>query len=110
MLMLYSEYKTMMGTSIRQMQVAVVVVWGCPSVVQLIGYVWGSEFASCQFLPARWVVLQFAFSAIVMLYGRQEGHPAGKKILSVGTGLHVIEFSSAISISCCIKIQYGFLY
>jgi len=49
MLMLYSEYKTMMGTSIRQMQVAVVVVWGCPSVVQLIGYVWGLNLPAASF-------------------------------------------------------------
>jgi len=61
-----------------------------------------------------------AFSALTLLVGRQEGHPACKK-LSVGAGvviclergadLHMAQLMPLpLAVSCCSKIEIGFTF
>ena len=61
----------------------------------------------------------FAFSALTLLVGRQEGHPACKKLewwgagvvvcLEQGTDLHMAQLMPLpLTVSCFSKIQIGF--
>ena len=63
----------------------------------------------------------FAFSALTLLVGWQEGHPAGKKTewwgagvvicLEQGADLHMAELMPLpLSVSCFSKIQIGFTF
>ena len=56
-------------------------------------------------------------SALTLLVGRQEGHPAWKKlsggVLELGADLHMVQLMSVpLTVSCFSKIQIGlpFLY
>jgi len=61
-----------------------------------------------------------AFSALTLLVGRQEGHPACKKTerwgagvvsLEIGADLHMAQLMPLpLTISCFIKIQIGFTF
>jgi len=62
-----------------------------------------------------------AFSALTLLFGRQEGHPAYKKTEWWGTGvviclkrgadLHVAQLMPLpLTVSCFSKIQIGFIF
>ena len=63
--------------------------------------------------------LQFAFSALMLLVGRQEGHPACKKTEQWGAGmviclergadLHMAQLMP-LPLSCFSKIQIGFTF
>ena len=64
---------------------------------------------------------KFAFSALTLLVGRQEGHPACKKLEWWGTGvviglergvhLHMAQLMPLpLTISCFCKIQIGFAF
>ena len=63
----------------------------------------------------------FAFSALTLLVGRQEGHPACKKTewwgavvvicLEWGAGLHMAQLMPLpLTVSCFSKIQFGFTF
>ena len=61
----------------------------------------------------------YAFSALTLLVGRQEGHPACKKLLSTGmviclerdADLHVAQLMPLpLTVSCISKIQIGFTF
>ena len=63
----------------------------------------------------------FAFSALTLLVGRQEGHPACKKTewwgagvvicLERGADLHMAQLMSLpLTVSCLSKIQIGFTF
>ena len=63
----------------------------------------------------------FAFSALTLLVGRQEGHPAWKKTewwgagmvicLELGTYLHMVQLMPLpLTVSCFSKIQVGFTF
>ena len=61
----------------------------------------------------------FAFSALTLLVGRQEGHPACKKLLSGGvlawlsvwSEMHMAQLMSLpLTVSCFSKIQIGFTF
>ena len=63
----------------------------------------------------------FAFSALTLLVGRQEGHPACKKTERWGTGMVVYLERNAdlhmaqrmplpLTVSCFSKVQFGFTY
>ena len=65
--------------------------------------------------------LKFAFSALTLLVGRQEGHPACKKLSGWGTGvvicleqganLHMAQLMPLpLTVSCFSKIQIGFTF
>jgi len=67
------------------------------------------------------LVLAFAFSALTLLVGRQEGHPACKKesgggagvavCLEQGADLHVAQLMPLpLTVSCFSKIQIGFIF
>jgi len=83
----------------------------------------------CCFLAWNWTVgilaqllyLESAFSALTLLVGWQEGHPACKKLEWWGTGmviclerdadLHVAQLMSLpLTVSCFSKIQIGFTF
>jgi len=50
-----------------------------------------------------------AFSALMLLVGRQEGHPACKK--QSGADLHMAQLMPLpLSVSCFSKIQIGFTF
>jgi len=58
----------------------------------------------------------FAFSALTLLVGQQEGHPAGKKLsggvlawLSVCSEVHTAQLMP-LTVSCFSKIQIGFTF
>jgi len=61
-----------------------------------------------------------AFSALTLLVGRQEGHPACKKqwwgagvviCLERGADLHMAQLMPLpLTVSCCSKIQIGFTF
>ena len=62
-----------------------------------------------------------AFSALMLLVGRQEGHPACKKTerwgagvvicLERGADLHMVQLMPLpLTVSCCSKIQIGFTF
>jgi len=59
-----------------------------------------------------------AFSALTLLVGRQEGHPACKKLsggvlawLSVWSDLHMAQLIPlSLTVSCFSKIQTGFTF
>jgi len=58
----------------------------------------------------------FAFSALMLLVGQQEGHPAGKKLsggvlawLSVCSEVHTAQLMP-LTVSCFSKIQIGFTF
>ena len=64
---------------------------------------------------------QTAFSALTLLVGRQEGHPAGKKTewcgagvvicLERGADLHMAQLMPLpLTVSCISKIQIGFTF
>ena len=63
-------------------------------------------------------VLLYAFSALTLLVGRQEGHPACKKLswgagvvicLERGADLHMVQLKPLpLIVSCFSKIQIGF--
>ena len=66
-------------------------------------------------------VLGFAFSALTLLVGRQEGHPACKKLewwgagvvvyLELGGDLHMVQLMPLpLTVSCFSKIQIGFTF
>jgi len=63
----------------------------------------------------------FAFSALTLLVGRQERHPACKKTewwgagmvicLERGADLHMVQLIPLpLTVSCCSKIQIGFTF
>jgi len=65
--------------------------------------------------------MQCAFSALTLLIGRQEGHPACKKLQWWGTGVVIFLEQGAnmhmaqlmplpLTISCFSKIQIGFTF
>jgi len=65
--------------------------------------------------------LVFAFSALTLLVGRQEGHPARKKLEWWGTGMVICLERDAdlhrarlmplpLTVSCFSKIQIGFTF
>ena len=67
------------------------------------------------------VVVVFAFSALTLLVGRQEGHPACKKTewwgagvvicLERGADLHIAQLMPLpLTVSCFSKIQIGFTF
>jgi len=67
------------------------------------------------------ISLFFAFSALTLLVGRQEGHPACKKLewwgagmvicLELGADLHMAELMPLpLTVSCFNKIQIGFTF
>ena len=85
-----------------------------------IGYVADSRRHFFQLLSSLSVSI-YAFSALTLLVGRQEGHPAGKKTerwgagvvicLERGAGLHTAErISLPLTVSCFSKIQIGFTF
>ena len=61
-----------------------------------------------------------AFSALTLLVGRQEGHPACKKTewwgvgmvicLERGADLHMAQLPLPLTVSCFSKIQIGFAF
>jgi len=67
-------------------------------------------------------LLTVAFSALTLLAGRQEGHPACKKLsggvlawlsicLEQGADLHMAQLMSLpLTVSCFSKIQIGFIF
>jgi len=62
-------------------------------------------------------LIQFAFSALTLLVGRQEGHPACKKLsggvicLERGADLHMAQLMPLpLTVSCFSKIQIGFTF
>jgi len=66
-------------------------------------------------------VFYSAFSALTLLVGRQEGHPAGKKTewwgagvvicLERGADLHMVQLMPLpLTISCFSKIEVGFIF
>ena len=66
-------------------------------------------------------MLSIAFSALTLLVGRQEGHPACKKTdwwcpgvviyLEQGAGLHMAQLMPLpLTVSCFSKIQIGFAF
>ena len=60
-----------------------------------------------------YVIVYIAFSALTLLVGRQEGHPACKKLKSGGVlaWLSVLsEMQTCMSPSCFSKIQIGFTF
>jgi len=65
--------------------------------------------------------VQCAFTALTLLVGRQEGHPACKKLkwwgagvvicLELGVDLHVAQLMPLpLTVSCFSKIQIGFTF
>ena len=55
----------------------------------------------------------FAFSALTLLVGRQEGHPACKKLSGEeqGADLHIAQLMPLpLTVSCFSKIQIGFSF
>jgi len=65
--------------------------------------------------------IYFAFSALTLLVGRQEGHPACKKVewcgagvvicLELGADLHTVQLMPLpLTVSCFSKIQIGFTF
>jgi len=67
-----------------------------------------------------WLILMYfvAFSALTLLVGRQEGHPAYKKLsagivicLELGADLHMAQLMLLpLTVSCFNKIQIGFTF
>jgi len=68
-----------------------------------------------------WGVCAYAFSALMLLVGRQEGHPAYKKTewwdagvvicLEQGADLHMAQLMPLpLTVSCSNKIQIGFTF
>ena len=68
-----------------------------------------------------YVILRFAFSALTLLVGQQEGHPACKKLewwdagmvicLERGADLHTAQMMPLpLTVSCFSKIQIGFTF
>jgi len=66
-------------------------------------------------------VLRYAFSALTLLVGRQEGHPACKKLEWWGAGvviylersadLHIAQLMPLpLTVSCFSEIQIGFTF
>ena len=71
--------------------------------------------------PAIWCWLGASFSALTLLVGRQEGHPACKKTewwgagvvicLERGADLHIAQLMSLpLTVSCFSKIQIAFTF
>ena len=69
----------------------------------------------------RLIAYTFAFSALMLLVGRQEGHPVCKKTEWWGTGvviflergadLHMAQWMPLpLTVSCFNKIQFGFTF
>jgi len=58
------------------------------SSAELISIKWAAPEASQEvFIGIYWHHAAFAFSALMLLVGRQEGHPACKKLSGVGAGV-----------------------
>ena len=66
-------------------------------------------------------ISEYAFSALTLLVGRQEGHPACKKTeqwgagmvicLELGADLHMAQLTPLpLTVSCFSKIQIGFTF
>ena len=77
-------------------------------------------YAVPEFLSKCWIVV-FSFSALTLLVGRQEGHPACKKTewwgagvvvcLEQGASLHMAQLMPLpLTVSCVSKIQIGFTF
>jgi len=73
------------------------------------------------YFSATFVVISIAFSALTLLVGRQEGHPACKKTEQWGTGvviylerdadLHMSQLIPLpLTVSCFSKIHIGFTF
>jgi len=74
----------------------------------------GNRFVKTSFLP-DYVITDCAFSALMLLVGRQEGHPACKKLSGVcwhgylsGTRCRLAYGPANATVSCFSKIQIGF--
>ena len=72
---------------------------------------------SCQILYFILNVVCCAFSALTLLVGRQEGHPACKKLscmvicLERDADLHIAQLMPLpLTVSCFSKIQIGFTF
>ena len=76
---------------------------------------------SQQVIHAFLIFIFFAFSALTLLVGRQEGHPACKKTERWGTGMVICLEQGAdwhlaqrmplpLTVSCFSKIQIGFTF
>ena len=64
---------------------------------------------STEFLHGTSWNINFAFSALTLLVGRQEGHPACKKLS--GGDLHIAQLMPLpLTVSCFSKIQIGFTF
>ena len=80
-----------------------------------------SDFALYKYYFFLSYLLTYAFSALTLLVGRQEGHPACKKTewwgagvvicLERGADLHMAQrIPLPLTVSCFIKIQIGFTF
>ena len=80
-----------------------------------------ASFKSRLVLPFWYRLIQVAFSALMLLVGRQEGHPACKKLewwsagvvicLERGADLHMAQLMPLpLTVSCFSKIQIGFTF
>ena len=73
---------------------------------------------SCFILIQTGFTFLCSFSALTLLVGRQEGHPACKKLsgwvlawLSVWSEVHTAQLMPLpLTVSCCSKIQIGFTF
>ena len=77
-----------------------------------------TQFSPLSFAAILWVEL-VAFSALTLLVGRQEGHPACKKLsggcwcgcLERGADLHMVQLMPLpLTVSCFSKIHIGFTF
>ena len=81
----------------------------------------GLLFHTCHKFEYIYYASQFAFSALTLLVGRQDGHPAYKKLEWCGTGmviclergadLHMAQLMPLpLTVSCFSKIRIGFAF
>ena len=75
--------------------------------------VWAPFFTAQSYIAVHTVV--HAFSALTLLVGRQEGHPACKKlsdgVLELGADLHMVQLMPLpLTVSCFSKIQISFTF
>jgi len=88
----------------------------CVMISSIIYYVYGASDVCCE---VPYYFLSDSFSALTLLVGRQEGHPACKKLewwgagvvicLERGADLHMAQLIPLpLTVSCFSKIQIGF--
>ena len=82
---------------------------------------WISKCVAVSSIFNAYVILRFAFSALTLLVGQQDGHPACKKLewwdagmvicLERGADLHTAQMMPLpLTVSCFSKIQIGFTF